>query len=77
MDPQEIFIVTGVSPDVQYARAAGWNGLRQILGSEPESQWALFRAEYRLAQVEGDDGELETACQYQIDFRRVSAEVEA
>ena len=77
MKTQEMFTVSGVAPDVQYARAAAWNGLRLVLGSEDEEQWALTQAMYSITEVESETGEPEAACRYTITMARVNAEVEA
>ena len=80
--PTEIFTVSGVTTDVLYARVAGLNGLRSILGSESEELWRQQSASYQLAQVEGEpdeDGEptVENAVRYEITWVRMPVEVEA
>ena len=76
MQGQETFTVQGVTPDVNYARAAAWNALRQILGNEPEDLWEMFGAAYTICEVDGEDG-IEVACKYEITLVRVREEVEA
>ena len=76
--PVEQFIVSGVAPDVTYARAAAWQGLRGVLGPESDAQWALAQATYQLAQVaDGVTGEPSDACRYDIVMQRVPQEIEA
>lgn len=87
MTPKEIFIVEGVSRSIPYARAAAWEGLRQILGGEDEAQWALVVGQYNPAEVVADDSPLNPtlddpphmipACRYHIEIARIEVEVEA
>lgn len=81
----ETFVVDGVAPDVRYARAAAWEGLRAILGGEDEEQWGFKTGQYTLAEVPAHDSPEEPtvddpprftpACRYHIELVRVEQEV--
>lgn len=81
---QEVFVVEGVAPDVRYARAAAWEGLRQILGGDDEAQWGFALANYQLTEVLdptadeptlGEPPKTVSACRYHIELARVEQEV--
>ena len=73
---QEIFAVSGVAPDVTYARAAAWQGLLQILGTDPPESWALHRAMYNIGEIEAEepDEAPRVVCRYQIEIVRIPEE---
>jgi hypothetical protein len=62
---KEMFVCSGVAPDVMYARAASYQGLLSVLGAESPESWELLDATYQPAEVNG-----EAACNYQIRYVR-------
>lgn len=69
----ETFVVEGAAPNVILADSMAWNGLEQILGTDPVAKWSLKLMAHEYVPADnGPDGK--PCVKFHAEFARVPDE---